>query len=57
MGFAGREVVLEEGDLAAIAAGRISVTPLHIDLTHSETIARLKGQLGGAAPKLKATHG
>lgn len=58
MGFAGREVVLEEGsDLAAIAAGRISITPLHIDLTHRETMARLKGQLGGAAPKLKATHG
>jgi 5'-nucleotidase len=30
------------------------VTPLHIDLTHNETVHALKGVLGGAPPKLKA---
>ncbi len=38
-------------DLAAIYEGKISVTPLHIDLTHAETVHRLKGVLGGAPPK------
>lgn len=38
-------------DLRAIYEGRISVTPLHIDLTHMETIHALKGVLGGAPPK------
>ncbi|UTP38138.1 5'/3'-nucleotidase SurE [Phenylobacterium sp. LH3H17] len=38
-------------DLAAIYEGRISVTPLHIDLTHAETVHRLKGVLGGVPPK------
>ena len=38
-------------DLKAIYEGRISVTPLHIDLTHPETVHRLKGVLGGAPPK------
>ncbi len=33
-------------DLAAIRDGRISVTPLHIDLTHHETVARLRGVFG-----------
>jgi len=37
-------------DLAAVYGGRISVTPLHIDLTHQETVARLKGLLGGVPP-------
>jgi 5'-nucleotidase len=27
------------------------VTPLHIDLTHMETVHKLKGVLGGAPPK------
>ena len=31
--------------------GKISVTPLHIDLTHQPTVHALKGQLGGAPPK------
>jgi 5'-nucleotidase len=39
-------------DLRAIYEGRISVTPLHIDLTHSETVHALKGVLGGAPPRL-----
>jgi 5'-nucleotidase len=28
------------------------VTPLHIELTHMETIHALKGVLGGAPPKV-----
>jgi 5'-nucleotidase len=28
------------------------VTPLHVDLTHMDTVHRLKGVLGGAVPKL-----
>ena len=53
LGFRGREPRLDKGsDLAAIAEGRISVTPLHIDLTHMQTVHALKGVLGGAAPKL-----
>ncbi len=39
-------------DLRAIYEGRISVTPLHIDLTHAATVHALKGVLGGAPPKL-----
>ncbi|MBI1252635.1 MAG: 5'/3'-nucleotidase SurE [Alphaproteobacteria bacterium] len=38
-------------DLRAIYDGKISVTPLHVDLTHRETIHALKGVLGGAPPK------
>ena len=38
-------------DLKALYEGRISVTPLHIDLTHAPTIHALKGVLGGAPPK------
>jgi 5'-nucleotidase len=38
-------------DLRAIYEGRISVTPLHIDLTHMTTLHDLKGVLGGAPPR------
>ncbi len=38
-------------DLRAVYSRRISVTPLHMDLTHMETLHRLKGVLGGAPPK------
>jgi 5'-nucleotidase len=38
-------------DLRALYEGRISVTPLHIDLTHMQTVHDLKGQLGGVPPK------
>ena len=38
-------------DLRAIYDGRISVTPLHIDLTHMKTVHDLKSVLGGAPPK------
>jgi 5'-nucleotidase len=53
LGFRGKLSNPPEGaDLRAIYEGRISVTPLHIDLTHMETVAKLKGVLGGAPPKL-----
>jgi 5'-nucleotidase len=41
----------EGTDLRAIYEGRISVTPLHIDLTHMAAVHDLKGQLGGPPPK------
>jgi len=41
----------EGTDLRALYEGRISVTPLHIDLTHQPTVNDLKGLLGGAPPK------
>jgi len=41
-------------DLKAVAEGRISVTPLHIDLTHMPTVHSLKAVLGGPPPKLRA---
>jgi 5'-nucleotidase len=44
-------------DLRAMYEGRISVTPLHIDMTHPETVRDLKAVLGGAPPKLGAGHG
>jgi 5'-nucleotidase len=55
MGFSAKASDPVEGtDLKAIYDGRISVTPLHIDLTHNQTVHALKGVLGGAPPKLKA---
>lgn len=42
---------VEGTDLRAIYEGRISVTPLHIDLTHLETVGRMKQFLGGVPPK------
>jgi 5'-nucleotidase len=53
MGFRNQEVAPPSGtDLAAIANNRISVTPLHIDLTHTRSLGELRGRLGGAIPKL-----
>ena len=54
MGFRGKQGEPPPGsDLAAVYGGRISVTPLHIDLTHRETAHRLRGAVGGSIPKLK----
>ena len=39
-------------DLRAMYEGRISVTPLHIDLTHMPSVHDLKKVLGGAPPRL-----
>ena len=52
LGFRGNRSNPPEGsDIRAVYDGRISVTPLHIDLTHRESIHDLKGVLGGAPPK------
>jgi len=52
LGFRGNRSNPPEGsDIRAVYDGRISVTPLHIDLTHRESINDLKGVLGGAPPK------
>ena len=54
MGFTARRPTVAEGtDIAAVLGGKISVTPLHIDLTHAPTVRDLKEVLGGAPPKLK----
>ena len=42
----------EGTDLRALYEGRISVTPLHIDLTHPPTVHSLRGVLGGPPPKV-----
>jgi 5'-nucleotidase len=53
MGFLDRTDNAPAGtDLLAIREGRISVTPLHVDLTHRPTVHELKKVLGGAPPKL-----
>jgi 5'-nucleotidase len=58
LGFKGKLSKPAEGtDLRAIYEGRISVTPLHIDLTDMATVHDLKSVLGGAPPKLDARHG
>jgi 5'-nucleotidase len=52
MGFAAEASnPAEDTDIAALYAGKISVTPLHIDLTHMQTVHDLKQKLGGAPPK------
>jgi 5'-nucleotidase len=43
----------ESTDLLAAYEGRISVTPLHIDLTHMETVHAMKRFVGGAPPVLR----
>ncbi len=56
MGFRGDRQNPPEGtDLRAVMEGRISVTPLHIDLTHRQTVHELKQVLGGVPPKLRET--
>jgi 5'-nucleotidase len=53
MGFRPERSKPPEGvDLRAHYEGRISITPLHIDLTHQPTVRALKSVLGGAPPKL-----
>ncbi len=54
MGFQGKPSKPPEGtDLHAIYSGKISVTPLYVDLTHRPTLHDLKGAVGGAPPRLK----
>jgi 5'-nucleotidase len=58
LGFKGKLSEPVDGtDLRAIYDGRISVTPLHIDLTDMKTVRYLKTVLGGAPPKLDAKRG
>ena len=55
MGFTAKpSTPLEGTDLKAVYEGRISVTPLHIDLTHNATVAAMKGVLGGSPPRHEA---
>jgi 5'-nucleotidase len=52
IGFkAERSTPAEGTDLRALYEGRISVTPLHIDLTHAASVHDLRKVLGGAPPK------
>jgi 5'-nucleotidase len=54
MGWRGLADNAPEGtDLYAVRHGRISVTPLHIDLTHRPTVHALKGLLGGPPPRFE----
>jgi 5'-nucleotidase len=53
MGFRQERSSPPEGtDLRALYDGKISVTPLHIDLTHMASVRALKATLGGAPPKV-----
>jgi 5'-nucleotidase len=53
LGFRNLPSKPDEGtDLRAVYEGRISVTPLHIDLTHMPTVHDLKAVLGGPPPKV-----
>ncbi|MGC1302569.1 MAG: 5'/3'-nucleotidase SurE [Caulobacteraceae bacterium] len=55
MAYRGRSANPPPGtDVYAVKERRISATPLHIDLTHRETVHDLRGQLGGAVPVLRA---
>lgn len=52
MSFRGGKQEHAEGtDLRAMDDGAISVTPLHIDLSHMPSVHDLKGVLGGAPPR------
>jgi 5'-nucleotidase len=58
MGFGGGRSQPAEGtDLHAVHSGRISVTPLHIDLTNHATVHDLKGVVGGPPPRLRRPAG
>ncbi len=53
MGFRGKPGNPPEGtDLKAIYEGRISVTPLAVDMTHQATVHDLRQVLGGVPPRL-----
>ncbi len=55
LGYRGKLSQPPDGtDLRAAYEGRISVTPLHIDLTHMETVRTLRAAVGGPPPRLPA---
>ncbi len=52
MGYRGRTTQPVKGtDLYAVREGLISVTPLHLDLTHHLCVHDMKSRLGGAVPR------
>ena len=56
LGFRAADQAPAEGtDLRAADEGRISVTPLHIDLTHMPTVRARAGSVGGPPPRLKVS--
>lgn len=56
MGFKDPRSAPAEGtDLAAVYANRISVTPLHVDMTHHASVRDLKKVLGGVPPRRVAS--
>ena len=55
MGFRGEPGDPPQGtDLRAVYEGRVSITPLHLELTHQETLKRLKGRFGAYASPARA---
>jgi 5'-nucleotidase len=55
MGFRGNPGNPPVGtDLRAIYDGRISITPLHVDLTHYDTVGRLRATFGQPEPRPEA---
>ena len=51
MGFRGSRGDPPPGtDLRAVYDGRVSITPLHVDLTHHDTVPRLRETFGAPPP-------
>ena len=46
-----QQTLVEGTDLRAVADKKISITPLHLDLTHSETLHKMRKVIGGTVPK------
>jgi 5'-nucleotidase len=44
----------EATDIAAVREGYVSVTPLHLDLTHYEALRRMAGWEGALTAQLRA---
>ena len=46
-----QQTLVEGTDLKAVADNKISITPLHLDLTHTETLHKMRKVIGGTVPK------
>ena len=46
-----QQTLIDGTDLKAVADHKISITPLHLDLTHNETLHRMRKVIGGTVPK------
>lgn len=46
-----QQTLVEGTDLRAVADNKISITPLHLDLTHNETLHKMRKVIGGTVPK------